>query len=272
MNVTTKVWLFLTLVSMTAILIGYALLGRAGSLFGFLFSILILTCFYFAFQLRSLTSKKHYKLNPYDSYNLHRAFITASEQMQIQMPKVYLFESTDCWAMMAPQAFESTCIYISEGLVDSLNDKEKLAFASLILANLNRRNRTFQILTHLMSRCIYKVGVFLDLINPLRFIVAKKVILFTPFFHVLSRTFLMFAFQKRHTEWIDDEAARALNTPHELAQLLVKMNSWMQSRPVKIDPSLHHLFLIDPSQKSNFFNFHSELKLRVQRLIGYYPI
>lgn len=272
MNVTTKVWLFLTLMSLGTILVGYSLIGRLGSFLGLVSSLVLLICFYYSFQVHFFTKLKKQKLNAMDSYGLYPVFFKASQSMQIPLPDIYIYKSSECWAMVAPRAFEDTALYLSEGLAETLDEEEKLAFAALALASFNAKNQTFFITLHLMARAIYKVGVFLDFINPLRFVLARAIHFFAPIFYILGRSLMSLTLQKRHIELIDDDVARVLETPHPLARLLIKMNSWMQSRPFEIEPSLHTLFLITPNSKTNFFNFHSELKLRVQRLIGYYPL
>lgn len=272
MNVTTKVWLFLTLMSLGTILVGYSLIGRLGSFFGLVSSLLLLTCFYYSFQIHFFKKLSRQKLNAFDSYGLYPVFLKASQSMQIPLPDIYIYKSSQCWAMIAPRAFEATALYLSEGLADALDEEEKLAFAALALASFNTKNQTFFIISHLIARAIYKVGVFLDFVNPLRFVLARSIYFFAPIFYGLGRCLMSLTFQKRHIELIDDDVARILETPHPLARLLIKMNSWMQSRPFEIEPSLHTLFLITPNPKTNFFSFHSELKLRVQRLIGYYPL
>lgn len=272
MNVSTKVWLILSLSSLTLIFLGYSLLGRVGSLIGFIFSILFLTGFFLAYRLGSLNQYAKIRLSASDCFHLFYYFKEASQMMQMQCPEIYIIKSADCWTMIAPQPFNTSHLYISEGLAESLSENEKMAFAALTLSTYQNQNHTFTIITHLLARVIFKFGRALDQINPIRFIVAKNITFLSPIFSGLAKLVLMLTFQKRKFDFIDDDAVRILESPHELAKLLVKMSSWMQSRPLDFDPSLYNLFIISPNEKNNFFDFHSELKLRVQRLIGYYPV
>ena len=75
----------------------------------------------------------------------------------------------------------------------------------------------------------------------------------------------------RNREYMADEAgARISGKPMALASALKKLENFSQNRPVDVNPSTAHMFIVNPlggrSQMSNLFRTHPTTEDRIRRL------
>ncbi|RZJ24374.1 MAG: heat-shock protein, partial [Flavobacterium sp.] len=72
----------------------------------------------------------------------------------------------------------------------------------------------------------------------------------------------------------DLQAAELLHDRFRLAEVLWKLEGLAQTQPMKAPPCSSHLFIVNPEGYNQrlFLKSHPSIQVRLQKLMGYYPI
>ena len=73
----------------------------------------------------------------------------------------------------------------------------------------------------------------------------------------------------------DALAARLVQDPKDIAQVLWKLESYTATQPMQVPHDMAHLFVVNPLPKEDWYSrlgYQPNFEQRIRKLIGYFPI
>lgn len=274
MQNTTKVWLFFLVSSLCILFAGYYMGGRWGLLLSFFLACAFHWSLYYWGSSQILKNYDSRKLLGPDQYGLFDAVQSHYEKLNRKAPDVFLLDCEDCVVMALSFTYKPSALAISEWFLEKLSAQEKAALYKLLLSRLEVDNNIWALSLNQLTNILNEVGDFLDRINPIRFIFARKIPFFSPISRALSFLILKLAYRKNLFFQIDQKALSLMANPLATARVLDKIESYSQTRPPKVQDRNWNLYLVDPrgNRNTSLFSFHQPVRLRIANLIGYYPL
>lgn len=275
----TKVWLFLLLITLVILVIGYKLGDRLGLFLGFLSAVGFHTLVYFYgdSQLLKFFKARHIRGN--DAWGIQDILRKYALLLQIPKPALYVIESNDAIAFSLGHNWQRGAICVSTGLLKRLNEKEVESVLAHQICHIHRLDTFGFGVAHVVAFAIVGLGKILDyfwilkLLKPI-----KRLRLARPFsnlFSPLAWFILKLAVTDKVYFQNDDMAAALLHDRKVLAEALWKLEGFNQAHPLTIPPCSNHFFIVNPTgltEKNWFLLAHPKIDTRIRRLIGYFPI
>ncbi|MFN7453315.1 MAG: M48 family metalloprotease [Pseudobdellovibrionaceae bacterium] len=268
MKNTTKVWIFLFIVSLAHLFIGYQVGDRAGLLLGFFLAVLFNLSVFFFGEVHLLKFTGARQLKGQDPWNLIERIEKFSEHMGITAPDVYVMTSASATAFSLGQPWRKSAICLSTAALEKLNDKELEALLAHQVCHIQRQDTFAFGVTSTIANSFVGLGRWMDFAIPRLKVFSS---LLSPLAWLVIRTTVS---EKNYFE-NDDLAASFLHDRKTLAETLWKLENATKAKPLKLPPCTAHLFVVNPlgqEEKNWFFLTHPPLEKRIKRLIGYFPL
>lgn len=269
MNNNTKVWVFILASSLAMLILGYQLGGRLGLLVCFFLALLLNFFVFFYGESRVLSKLKAQRIRGQDAWGLQDTVERLSTQLEIPAPSVYITPHESVNAFCVGHSWKRGALVFTVGLLNKFNEAEIEAVIAHQLCHIRRLDTfAFGVSSTLANSVVglgqfldnllpYKLKFFMPLLSPLGWLIIKSVVVEKSFFEN------------------DLMASELLNNRSQLGEVLWRMEGLAQTHPLEIPACTSHLFMVNPEgfkQKNLFLKSHPAIEVRLQRLMGYYPI
>jgi heat shock protein HtpX len=271
-----EVWLFLALIALLQLFVGYHFGGRTGLFAGLMTAIgLNILIFYFS-NAQLLSKYQAVELQGQDAWGLLELAKKYARNVGVQMPHMYLMNHSTPIAFSLGQSWHRASICLSTGLLEKLSPEEVDAVMAHQICHV-RRMGTFAFgASSALANALSGLSVILDNMWPPNW--REDAPRQRPFVNLISPLawlLIRLAISDKNYFENDDLAASLVARRHALASALWKIESYCQTQPLQTLPCTHHLFIVNPEglkEHNWFFLTHPKLEMRIRRLIGTYPL
>jgi heat shock protein HtpX len=256
-----KVWLFLAILSLAHLFIGYQLGGRLGLFIGLLLAVVFNFLLFTYTDNRLLNFFNAEEILGRDSWKLlDRAKIFA-RNAGMEKPKIFVAEHPTPFAFSLAHLGRNGSVCLSSSLLNKLDDIE----VSAVLAHQICKISTLQSLSSgaasSVANAFLGLAYTLDQFPPIR--LAKPFTrMISPVAWLLIRAFM----PERKFHENDDQASSMVEDRYPLANALWKIESYCETMPFQTLPCTEHLFIVSPKGS------HRLTESRIRRLAGTFPL
>lgn len=272
----TKVWIFILISSLTLLILGYELGGRLGLFIGFLIAI-GLNFFVFFYGEPQILATFHAKpLRGQDPWGLLELVEKYSDHVGLTVPDLYLIPLETETAFCVNQSWRKGSIALTSGLVRSFSREDLEAVIAFQVCSLKKLDSFTAGVTSTLANALVGVGRLLDHFWPPNYFLLKnqKQKPFLKLFAPLGWTLIRLS--TRHQSFFENDlqAAELLHDRFRLAEVLWRLEGLAQTQPLLPPPCSSHLFIVNPEgyRQNLFLKSHPSIEVRLQKLMGYYPI
>lgn len=285
MRSTFKIWSALFLLSVALIVLGQEIGDRLGLLLGCLISLGINLFVYYYGYLKLTQIFGGQQLEGQDPWGMLERLRRLAERAKIPPPQLVIVPIETPTSFSAGRNWNHSSILLSEALIEELSPDEVEAVLAYEMARLKRHDTAV-----LGSASAFARGILWlpDLIEkhlprmhgPREFMLAIHFLLIL-LLGPLAALALQAAVRTRDYYAADHQAAQMIANPDLLAQVLWKLNSYAQTRPLSDHGrpahllSHAHLFIVSPLANHGWrqlFRRQPPVERRIEKLVGHFPI
>lgn len=267
-NTSTKVWFFILFCSFSLLVIGYQLGERLGLLVGFLSALLLNIIVFFYGENRILKKFEATKVSGQDPWGMLEMVSKLSSELGISVPNVYIVQHHSANAFAVGHSWRRNSMGFTQGLLQSLTREELEAVVVHQLCHIRRLDTFAFGVSSTMANSIVGLGQFFDRFLP-------KLDFFKPLLSPIGWLIIKLVVNKKSFFENDLMASQFLGDRDRLGQVLWKLEGLAQTKPLKVPPCTSQLFIVNPEgfkQSNLFLKSHPAIEIRLQKLLGYYPI
>ncbi|MBC7372016.1 MAG: M48 family metalloprotease [Bdellovibrionaceae bacterium] len=272
----TKVWIFILLSSLGLVMLGYNLGERLGLFVGFLFAIGLNFFVFFYGESQILVSLNAKELKGQDPWNLQETISKYTNHLGIAYPSVYLIPAKVETAFCVSHSWRKGTLAISMGLLEKFSPEDLEAVVAYQVCHLQRMDSFRFGVTNTIANALVGLGRLLDHFWPPNYFLLanQKQQPFLKIFSPLAWTLVKVASSHKIYFQNDLHAAELLHDRFRLAEVLWRLEGLAQTQPIKAPPCSSHLFIVNPEgyTQNLFMKSHPSIQVRLQKLMGYYPI
>jgi heat shock protein HtpX len=256
-----KVWLFLALLSLSHLFIGYQLADRLGLFVGLMLAIAFNVLLFTHTDTGLLSFFGAKQVLGRDSWRLLEKATAFARKAGLDKPRVYVAEHSTPFAFSLAHLGRTGSVCLSSSLLEKLTESE----ISAVLAHQICKIATLQNLSNGAATSV--ANTFLGLAQSLDSIPTLRTAkpftrLMTPVAWLLLRVFMT----ERSFYDNDDQAAYIVDSHKTLATALWKIESYCETLPFQTLPCTEHLFIVGPAGNKRL------TQARIRRLAGTYPL
>lgn len=280
MKSVTKAWMFLSLLSITLIVLGHHYGGREGLLIALVLTLSINSFIYFYEDRRVLAKLGGHELEGQESYNLHERARRLAVRARVPTPRIVLLAHASPQAGVVGRGITHGTIILTEGLLKKFSYAEVeaiMAYQIACIASLN--TLAFAVGSFIASVFLFiteTLDLFLRILivekkNPQTYISQAFTRLCAPLIGLTLKLSIRPSFYSS----ADQLASQLISDPKTLARALWKLQSYAETLPFHPPESTAHMFIVTPLPRSSWSRWlitHPQPEERIRNLIGYYPI
>ncbi|MEN0057796.1 MAG: M56 family metallopeptidase [Bdellovibrio sp.] len=268
-NNNTKVWIFIVVSSLALLIVGYQLGDRLGLLIGFLLALLLNFFVFFYGESRVLAKLHARRIKGQDAWGLIEKVEKISAQLRMPPPALYVTPHASANAFCVGHSWKRGSLGFTAGLLQKLNDAELEAVVAHQICHI-RRLDTFSFgVSSTLANSVVGLGQFLDSLLP------YNLQFFMPLLSPVGWLIIKFVVVEKSFFENDLMAAGILESRNRLGEVLWRLEGLAQTQPLEVPPCTSHLFMVNPEglrQKNLFLKSHPNIEVRLQKLMGYYPV
>lgn len=265
----TKVWIFIVLTSLALLVIGYQWGERLGLLIGFILAILFNFLVFFYGENRMLVKLKARILKGQDAWGLIDTVKALSDKLDMPAPTIYITPHDSVSAFCVGHSWKNSSLCFTTGLAQKLSREEIEAVVAHQLCHIRRLDSFAFGVTSTLANSIVGTGQFIDSFLPKRMHVFKTAL--SPIGWLIIKSVVG---QKTFFE-NDLMASELIQDRKRMGETLWRLEGLAETKPLDIPPCTSHLFIVNPEgfhQANLFLRSHPTIEVRLQQLLGYYPI
>lgn len=269
LNNNTKVWIFILTSSIALLILGYQLAERLGLLIGFLLALSINFFVFFYGESHVLSKLGARRVKGQDAWGLLEKVRHLSERLNMPAPAVYVTPHAAVNAFCVGHSWKRGSLGFTAGLLNKLTDRELEAVVAHQLCHIRRLDTFAFGVSSTVANSIVGVGQFMDSLMP------YNLKLFMPMLSPLGWVIIKSVVGEKSFFENDLMAAELLDSRPQLGEILWRMEGLAQTIPLEVPACTSHLFIVNPEgfrQKNLFLKSHPTIEVRLQKLMGYYPI
>lgn len=269
-NNNTKVWIFILSTSLALLIVGYQLGERLGLLVGFLLAVFLNFFVFFFGDSRVLTKLNSMRIKGQDSWGLLTMVDKYADILNMPVPAIYITPHQSANAFCVGQSWKKGSLGFTLGLLNRLSESELEAVVAHQMCHIRRLDTFAFGVSSTIANSIVGVGQFLDSLIP-----HKKINFFMPLFSPIGWLIIKGVVVEKSFFENDEMASSLIEGRTKLGDVLWRLEGLAQTLPLEVPPCTSHLFIVNPegfNQKNLFLKSHPSIKIRLQKLMGYYPI
>lgn len=273
----TKVWIFILLSSLVLLLAGYELGERLGLLIGFLIAVALNFFVFFFGDSQILRSLQAQELKGQDPWGLLDLVQEYADHVGLVTPHVYLFPANSETAFCVNHTWRKGSLAFSTALLKNLSKEDLEAVVAYQVSALKKMDSFLFGMTSTLANAVIGAGRLLDHFWPPNYLLTaeQKQRPFLKLIAPLSWGLIKLSATHRIFYENDLLAAELIHDRFRLAEILWRLEGLAQTQPLKTPPCSSHLFIVNPegdTQNYLFLKSHPTIQMRLQKLMGYYPI
>ncbi|MEQ1879267.1 MAG: M48 family metalloprotease, partial [Bdellovibrionia bacterium] len=234
----TRIWILLSLLSFSILIAGFEFGERRGLLIAFGLVLLLNTGTYLLadFRVRHLFAGK--VMLGQDPWGLGEMVSEFSRKTRIPRPEVIVVPLKVPTALSTGRHWRSATIFVSEGLLKTLNQQELRAVIAHEISKIKRLDTFAQSVSSSLS------GALSWLARRLDSVFSRRSHRFEKAFEPIALLPVHFSVGRSSYFKADELASHLIGGPHVLAQVLWKLHSYAGTEPLEIPRSTAHLFIV----------------------------
>lgn len=270
----TKVWLFILTTSLSILIIGYQVSERLGLVIGFLISLAINILIFIYGDYKLQNSFRSQELSGQDPYGAIKILKQFCKQMNIEIPKIKVYESKSMNAFTLGLFWNRPSIYLSKKLCSELSPEELSRIILLCLNQIQKRDTFAFAVVSVLANSLIGLGQLLDQLFLFNLFLDKKYLPFSYLFNALCWVFIKLVANPDSYFRNDRLTCEHIGEKRKFCELLWKLNGYSQTLPQQIPPGTAHLFIVQPTQKNTqwFDQIHPPVPKRIIKLLGHSPL
>ena len=234
-------------------LIGFQIGQGSGLFWGGVIALCIISSLYFLSDYHSSNFFPGNKLEGSDPWGLIQITTLLSQKAKIPPPQIFVVPHKSLQAMSTGRSASRGKIFLTELLLEKLNQRDLKAVLSYHIANIKKQNT----LAYNIASCLSAILSSTIFLRPLAWLIFR--------FCVPPHSYFQ----------TDKLASSYLREPKDLANTLWKLNSYTQTHPSKFYWWLNPLFTVSPLTEksgSRYFTIQPCVEERIKKLTGRFPI
>ena len=270
------------LAAMTGLLlaVGMILAGRQGIILGLVIAVVMNFSSYFFSDKLALSMSRARPIAREESPRIYQIVERLAAKANIPVPKIYLIPTDSPNAFATGRNPNHASVAVTRGILAICDDEEIEGVLAHELGHVKNRD----ILT---SAVVATIAGAISLIAQIAYFAeifgfggggsngrrggalsALAMMIVAPFMAML----IQLAISRSREYEADHTGAEITGNPQALARALDKIDKWARQMPMRVSPSMAHLFIYQPlttqQMFSSLFSTHPPIKKRIERLIG----
>jgi heat shock protein HtpX len=277
MNNTLKTTILLATLTALFIAIGGVLGGNSGMLIAFVFAIVMnLGAYWFSGDI-ALRMAGAQEVTPEQAPELHQLVDELATYARLPKPRVAIIDSPSPNAFATGRDANHAVVAVTTGILGILSRDELAGVLAHELGHVRNHDILISSVAATMAGAITMLANMAqwalifggfgrsdddDGVNPFA---ALLMILVAP----LAAAIIQMAISRSREFGADDTGARIHGNPESLARALEKLEMATSMRPLQVNPSVAHLFIVNPLKGVTFaglFSTHPPVEERIRRL------
>ncbi len=277
MNNTLKTTILLATLTALFIAIGGVLGGNSGMLIAFVFAIVMnLGAYWFSGDI-ALRMAGAQEVTPEQAPELHQLVDELATYARLPKPRVAIIDSPSPNAFATGRDANHAVVAVTTGILGILSRDELAGVLAHELGHVRNHDILISSVAATIAGAITMLANMAqwalifggfgrsdddDGVNPFA---ALLMILVAP----LAAAIIQLAISRSREFGADDTGARIHGNPESLARALEKLEMATSMRPLQVNPSVAHLFIVNPLKGVNFaglFSTHPPIEERIRRL------
>ncbi len=273
----------LLLAVMTALLlfVGMILAGRQGMILGLVIAVVMNFSSYFFSDKLALAMSGAQPISREEGPRIYQIVERLAAKANIPVPKIFMIATDSPNAFATGRNPNHASVAVTRGILDICDDEEIEGVLAHELGHVKNRD----ILT---SAVVATIAGAISLIAQMAYyaeifgfgggggsdnrrggaLSALAMMIVAPFVAML----IQLAISRSREYEADHTGAEITGNPYGLARALDKIDKWAKQVPMRVSPSMAHLFIYQPltTQEifSSLFSTHPPIRKRIERLIG----
>jgi heat shock protein HtpX len=270
------------LAAMTGLLlaVGMILAGRQGMILGLVLAVVMNFSSYFFSDKLALSMSGAQPIAREQSPRIYQIVERLAAKANIPVPKIYLIPTDSPNAFATGRNPNHASVAVTRGILAICDDEEIEGVLAHELGHVKNRD----ILT---SAVVATIAGAISLIAQMAYFAeifgfggggsdgrrggalsALAMMIVAPFMAML----IQLAISRSREYEADHTGAEITGNPQALARALDKIDKWARQMPMRVSPSMAHLFIYQPlttqEMFSSLFSTHPPIRKRIERLIG----
>ncbi len=280
MNQIVRAWSFLTLFSITLIVLGHRWGGRDGLLLALIVVLATNSFIYFYEDRRILKRFGGHLVEGQDPYGLNEMVRRLSVKARIAVPSLVVLNDTAPQAGALGRNIGNGVLILTEGVIKKLTHAELEAVIAYQIASIRNLNTLAFAVGSFMASFCFLISESLDFC--VRVLIVEKKNRQSPVTQIFTRLLspligMILRVSVRPSFYLaaDHLATQLLGDPKHLATAIWKLGSYADTRPFHSPLSSAHIFIVSPLREMRWTRLvatHPPIATRVRQLIGYYPV
>lgn len=272
-----KTVFLLVLLSSILLLIGWLVAGVSGLIFAFIIAMVMNIGSYWFSDKLALRMTGAREVTPDQEPRLHAIVDSVAAMANMPKPKVYIIQNDSPNAFATGRNAKHAAVAATTGIMRILDERELTAVFGHELGHIRNRD----ILVNAIVATVASAISFLAWMAQWALIfgggrnreggglLGVIAMLATIILAPLAAAVIRMAISRQREYGADEAGAQITHTPLSLASALQKLEDYSRARPMQVNPSVSHLFIVNPLGKIDFaslFSTHPPVQSRIERL------